>query len=145
MASLDTNVLVRYLTKDDEHQYRTAKRFIEQSYSQFGLIFVPLTVILETEWVLRSRYKFDKNQIYQVFTRLLDIETLDIDTPTVLAFSLAFSLVLYQTHNADFADCLHTALSNHNQKQPFYSFDVNASDIAGNALLADNLLKSEFE
>ena len=49
MASIDTNVLVRFLTSDDPGQYAKARTLFERE-----AIFISDTVILETEWVLRT-------------------------------------------------------------------------------------------
>ena len=51
MLVIDTNVVVRHLTNDDKAQGARARRLIEQHD-----VFVPLTVLLEAEWVLRSVY-----------------------------------------------------------------------------------------
>ena len=53
MRAVDTNVLVRALVQDDPVQARRALALL--SHHQ---VFVPVTVILELEWVLRSRYGF---------------------------------------------------------------------------------------
>ena len=53
MIAVDTNVVVRFLTRDDEQQYeKSLKLFQEQD------ILILDTVILETEWVLLSCYNF---------------------------------------------------------------------------------------
>ncbi len=52
MISVDTNILVRYVTRDDPVQERQARRLVEAND-----IHVSLSVLLETEWVLRS-YKY---------------------------------------------------------------------------------------
>ncbi|MCP5410517.1 MAG: PIN domain-containing protein, partial [Chromatiaceae bacterium] len=51
MIGVDTNVLVRLLTRDDEAQFRKALKLFQQEE-----IFIPKTVFLETEWVLRYAY-----------------------------------------------------------------------------------------
>lgn len=48
MASLDTHVLVRYLTQDDEAQFAIANQVINHFDTS---VFIPITVILELEWV----------------------------------------------------------------------------------------------
>ena len=51
MLAIDTNVIVRYLTGDHPQQARKARTLIESEH-----VFVCTTVLLETEWVLRSVY-----------------------------------------------------------------------------------------
>ncbi len=68
MISVDTNVIVRLLTKDDIKQFQQSlKLFQEQN------IFICNTVILETEWVLRFAYKFSPSEIYQAFSKLFGL------------------------------------------------------------------------
>jgi len=53
VLAIDTNLIVHYLTGDDPAQASRAGRIIEGQS-----VFVPLTVTLEVEWVLRSGYGF---------------------------------------------------------------------------------------
>ncbi len=58
MDAVDTNVIVRLLTQDDELQYQKSLEIF-----QMKNIFIPDTVILETEWVLRFAYKFKREAL----------------------------------------------------------------------------------
>ena len=60
MPALDTNVLVRYLVQDDPAQFAAAKRLVGRYLDEGLSLFVPLTVVLELEWVLRSNFGFAK-------------------------------------------------------------------------------------
>ena len=53
MLAIDTNVIVRYLTADHPEQASRARALVDGA-----AVFVPVTVILESEWVLRSAYGF---------------------------------------------------------------------------------------
>ena len=53
MIAIDTNIIARFLTRDDEDQYQKAYQIFATSQR----IYIPKTVILETEWVLRFSYK----------------------------------------------------------------------------------------
>ena len=63
MPALDTNVLVRYIVQDDAAQLAAAKRLIGRCVAQGSTLFIPVTVVLELEWVLRSRFEFDKGAV----------------------------------------------------------------------------------
>ena len=63
MAALDTNVLVRFLVQDDAKQGLLARELIRSTLAKGEPLFVPVTVMLELEWVLRSNFGFDKAQI----------------------------------------------------------------------------------
>ena len=53
MIAIDTNIVVRFLTADDEKQAKAARKVIKE-----GDVFVATTVVLEIEWVLRAGYNF---------------------------------------------------------------------------------------
>ena len=58
MPSIDTNVLVRLLAADDAKQAAQARALMHSATQVGESLFVPLTVVLELEWVLRSRYEY---------------------------------------------------------------------------------------
>ena len=58
MLGLDTNVLVRLLIEDDASQTRRARKLVDTAIAEQETVLVSLPVLLETEWVLRSRYAF---------------------------------------------------------------------------------------
>lgn len=128
MAGLDTNVLVRYLVQDDLEQLAIAQHLIANASSRLQ---IPITVILELEWVLRSRYKYDKDTIITTFTSLLAMSNVQIQHEN----AIEIAILLYFENKADFADCLHTAILQLNGDLPMYTFDKDASDIDGNLWL----------
>ena len=70
-------------------------------------IFLPRTVLLETEWVLRSRYKKKRDELLKFFKMLLEIENV------VLEDSAQFEkAVAWYELGADFADAMHLAACN---------------------------------
>lgn len=60
MLGLDTNVLVRFLVQDDQPQFERAQKLIGRESRTGGGVLISLLVLLETEWVLRSRYSLTK-------------------------------------------------------------------------------------
>jgi predicted nucleic-acid-binding protein len=73
MASLDTNVLVRWLIdNDDPAQSETVRRLMEEAVAREEPLFLPSTVLLELEWVLRTRYGRSKPDVLQMFNALLE-------------------------------------------------------------------------
>ena len=102
MLGIDTNVLVRFLVRDDEAQFEKARRLIKREVSVQENVFVSLLVLLETEWVLRSRYNLHKAEILGAISGLLDATEVHIeDEPAVEE-----TLFLWNDSAADFADCL---------------------------------------
>jgi predicted nucleic-acid-binding protein len=131
MAALDTNVLVRYLVEDDPGQLATAKALLEHCVSEGQSLFLPISVIVELEWVLRSTFGFGKDEIVQTLTDLLSSVELSFqDEPAV-----EMALLLYRKGSADFADCVHIALAAQAGEQPLWTFDKKAAKLAGAQLL----------
>lgn len=101
MIGLDTNVLVRYMMQDDARQSPLATRLVESLRSQ-ATGFVPLVVVVEIGWVLSSAYDLDRTQLVEAFEALLRTKELVIDQ----AETVWKALRVFQSTNADFADCL---------------------------------------
>lgn len=102
MIALDTNVLVRYFTGDDPAQAKAALALLEHEAS----LFIPKTVLLETEWVLRGGYERDRRDIVKAFALLFDLANVSIEDEDRCRDALG----LY-AKGIDFADALHLASS----------------------------------
>jgi len=64
MKAIDTNILVRFLVKDDVRQAQRARKTMES-----GPLWIPKTVLLETEWVLRYTYEFEPAAVNQALAK----------------------------------------------------------------------------
>jgi len=102
MISVDTNILVRILTRDDDLQCRKAMILFENND-----IFITNTVILETEWVLRYAYGFSRSDINRALMHLCGLRQVNLAHPQQIAKALA-----WHKDGLDFADALHLADSN---------------------------------
>lgn len=131
MPALDTNVLVRFLVQDDAAQLAAAQRVIANAIAQGQTLFVPITVALELEWVLRSSYQMPKDEVTTVLAQLLSAAELSFESERALEVGLQ----LYREGSADFADCLHVALALQAGETPLWTLDKAASKVAGAALL----------
>ena len=102
MLGIDTNVLVRFLVRDDEGQFERARRLIKREVGSEEDVFVSLLVLVETEWVLRSRYSLQKSEVMEAISGLLDAAEVQFeDEPAVEE-----ALFIWKDSAADFADCL---------------------------------------
>ena len=127
MLGVDTNVIVRYLTRDDKPQYERARRLIDSEVSKGEPVLVSLLVLLETEWVLRSRYEMAKPEIVAAFSALL--ETADLafeDEPSVET-----AIYSWKDSAAEFADCLIEARNRQLGCRATATFDGKALKLAG--------------
>ncbi|WP_287670194.1 type II toxin-antitoxin system VapC family toxin [Accumulibacter sp.] len=94
MIAFDTNLLVRALVADNPDQVAVVRQLITAD-----TIFIPRTVLLETEWVLRSRYKKTRAELNEFFTALLETDD------TLIEDAEAVSLALdWYARGADLAD-----------------------------------------
>lgn len=131
MAALDTNILVRFIVRDDARQAALASRLIEGAIRAGETLYVPVTVMLELEWVLRSNFGFDKERVTTTLSRLLASVELSFESEAAVEIALA----LYRDGAADFSDCVHIASAHVAGESPLWTFDRAASRIQGAALL----------
>jgi predicted nucleic-acid-binding protein len=131
MAALDTNLLVRYLVEDDAAQLAAAKKLIRTALAAGETLFVLITVTLELEWVLRSNFKFNKEQVTATLSSLLASAELTFESESAAEIALA----LYKKSSADFSDCVHIALAHMAGESPMWTFDRAAAKIDGAKLL----------
>jgi predicted nucleic acid-binding protein len=113
MLAVDTDVIVRYLTNDDPHQSSRARKLVEESQ-----VWVATTVLLETEWVLRSVYRYAPSQIAKALRDFAGLPGVLLENPPLAAQALGWS-----EGGLDFADALHLAAAV-GQCDAFVTFDV---------------------
>ncbi len=126
MLGIDTNVLVRYLVRDDEPQFEKANRLIKRGIGSGEAVFVSLPVLLETEWVLRSRYGLNKAEIAEAISGLLYATEIQFEAEPAIEECLQF----WKDSTADFADCL---IGAHNRRlgcRATVTFDVKAARLS---------------
>lgn len=111
MIAVDTNVIVRLLTQDDELQYQKSLEIIQNNN-----IFIPDTVVLETEWVLRFAYQLKRPDICSALRKLFGLPNVNLVNPNLVAQALQWHEL-----GLDFADALHLAQSQ--SYAQFYTFD----------------------
>jgi predicted nucleic-acid-binding protein len=97
MQAVDTNVLVRLLTRDDKDQAERA-----QSLFQRKEVWIAKTVLLETAWVLRSLYAFGQPQITAALRGVAGLENVKLEDSAAVARAFALT-----DAGVEFADALH--------------------------------------
>ena len=111
MLAIDTNIVVRYLTADHPGQSPKAKALIDGED-----VFVCTTVLLETEWVLRSVYGFTGAQVAKALAAFAGLPRVTLEDAALAAKALDWTL-----KGMDFADALHLAKGQ--ECDGFVSFD----------------------
>src|SRR6202161_2485672 len=107
MLGIDTNVVVRLIISDDAEQTRRARKLVEQALSHDEPVLVSLLVLLESEWVLRSRYGFNREALLSIFRALREARELSFEDEPALEEALfrwkdsacGFSYCLIIAHN----------------------------------------------
>jgi predicted nucleic-acid-binding protein len=101
MLAVDTNVLIRFLTRDDEVQSPLARRLLSEND-----VWAPVTVVLEAEWVLRSSYGYRADEFADAISALAGLPRFEIQHGDEVDRALAL-----HREGMDFAEALHLALS----------------------------------
>lgn len=100
MKAVDTNVVVRLIMRDDAPQLAIARRLLDSGF------FVPLTVALETAWLLESRYALDRDRVAGLLLGIIDLPTVTVDDPALLQWALG-----RYAAGADIGDMVHLIAS----------------------------------
>lgn len=98
MIGLDTNVPLRYLTKDDLEQFYRVRELFETGEQ----LFICDTVLVEAIWVLRRSYGVAKPEVVQQIQAMIENEIFVFDDPSVVHAAFAD----YRDGRGDFSDYL---------------------------------------
>ena len=112
MRAVDTNVLVRLFARDDARQLAAARQALATDS-----IFVPKTVVVEFEWVLRGVYREPRATIATAIETILATANVEVEDATAVARAADWF-----RRGMDFADALHLASSGH--VDSFLTFDA---------------------
>lgn len=113
MRAIDTNVVVRYLLADEPRQAAAARRLVDRHPC-----WLSLTVLLETEWVLRGAAGLARREVHRLLLAFAGLPTVSIEQPAVAARALD----LFGA-GMDFADALHACVADAAGCTAFASFD----------------------
>ena len=130
MVSVDTNILIRLITDDDVEQAERATSLVRTTD-----VLVPLTVMLETEWVLRSRLGFPAEQVIDALLALGRVPTVNFEQPARARKALAWA-----RGGLEFADALHLASSE--ECESVVSFDRKFRRLAARLSAAPPVVQS---
>lgn len=99
MIAFDTNLLVRFIADDNKAQADLAEMLL-----QTNTVFISRTVLMETEWVLRSRYQQQRSELELFIDTLLNVDNIVVEDSEQVIRALEWYRL-----GADFADALHLA------------------------------------
>jgi len=122
MRAVDTNVLVRLVTRDDRKQIAAAESFVSKG------AWVSTLVLIETTWVLTAVYELTHAQISTAIDMLLNHRNLTIQESD----SIAAALEQYRSRPAlGFSDCLILEVARKAGHLPLGTFDRDLSKLDG--------------
>lgn len=101
MIAADTNVIVRFLTKDDPAQSARAASLLSNR-----LVWISKTVVLETAWVLLNLYGFTAIEVNQALKDFAGLRNVRMEDPLQVAKAFEWAAL-----GIDLADALHLASS----------------------------------
>jgi predicted nucleic-acid-binding protein len=125
MIGLDTNVLVRWITQDDELQCARIKNLFNEYKAQAETFYINEIVLCETLWVLQSVFSYQKPDLIMMLNSVLNNADLVIENETLIIAALS----LYETNRAGFADCLISIKNTHAKCNTTLSFDKAATKL----------------
>ena len=122
MHSVDTNVLLRLITRDDQAQVSAAEAFITRS------AWVSHLVLVETTWVLSSVYDIDPKGIATAVDMLLNHKALTLQDSDVVAAALSR---FRKKPSLGFSDCMVLEVARKAGHLPLGTFDNALSKLEG--------------
>jgi predicted nucleic-acid-binding protein len=131
MLGIDTNVVIRLIISDDAEQTRRARKLVEQALGDDEPVVVSLLVLLESEWVLRSRYGFNREALLSIFGALLATRELSFEDEPALEEALFH----WKESACGFSDCLITAHNRQMGCRATAIFDGKAARLPGTVSL----------
>ncbi len=122
MRAIDTNVLVRLITRDDARQAKAAEHYVSRG------AWVSHVVLVESVWVLTSVYDLSPAKIATAIDMLLDHRDLALQEPEVVTAALAR---FRERPSASFSDCLVLETSRKAGHLPLGTFDRDLAKLDG--------------
>ena len=98
-TAVDTNILVRILIAEPSEQGRTGEKLLASAR-----LYVPTTVIVESEWVIRSVMKISKARICDMMRAMLQMPEFEMENPKAVEISVGAYAA-----GMDFADAMHVS------------------------------------
>ena len=123
----DTNIFLRYLTRDDPVKYERCRDIFKKAIEGKILLATSGMVIAELIWTLLSYYKVPKSEIVEKISIIINMENLYIPDEKIITDAL----VLYSRKNIDYIDAYNTVLMKNYRINEIYSYDEDFDVVEG--------------
>ena len=127
MIGLDTNILARYLIRDDPSQLAAATRLIERRLTEDEPGFVSGVVLAELAWVLGRSYRWSASRVAAAIELLLNAEALVVEHEGAAAAAIA----MVRDGRGEFADAFISAIASRAGCSTTVTFDRDALRLPG--------------
>ena len=127
MTGIDTNVLVRYITRDDADQYQRAKSFLEATCTEEKPGYVNTIVLSELVWVLKAAYGATRDELVTVLEQILLTRQFEVAHRDAVWAALQ----AFKQGTADFSDGLIGRLNRDAGCAETATFDQKAGKLDG--------------
>lgn len=116
---VDTNIFLRYLTKDDPSKYEKCREMFKRAMKGEIAITTSGMVIAELVWTLLSYYKVPKAEVIEKVSVIVGTKNLSIPEKHIVADAL----VLYARKNIDFIDAYNAVFMRYHGLREIFSYD----------------------
>lgn len=127
MRFIDTNILLRYFTRDDEEKAADVLELLKRVERNEEKVITSPLVIFETIFTLESYYRVPRQKIENLMNSILNLRGLRLDYKDVFQSALS----LYSGTKISFADAFNACFMEKRNIEEIYSFDVDFDRIEG--------------
>jgi predicted nucleic acid-binding protein len=124
---VDTNIFLRYLTKDDPAKYDRCREVFKKAIESEISLFTSEMVIAELIWTLLSYYRVPKAEVIEKVSIIISTSNLHLDNKSIIADSL----VLFSQENIDYIDAYNAVFMKSQGLKKIYSYDKDFDIIDG--------------
>jgi predicted nucleic acid-binding protein len=124
---VDTNIFLRYLTKDDPAKYDRCREVFKRAIEGEISLFTSELVIAELIWTLLSYYRVPKAEVIEKVSIIISTSNLHLDNKSIIADSL----VLFSQKNIDYIDAYNAVFMKSQGLKKLYSYDEDFDTIDG--------------
>lgn len=125
MKGLDTNVILRFLVRDDEQQWQIADGYINDALQGNEICLINNIVLCEVVWVLRTSYKLNREKLIETLENILKANIFVFENREAIEWAIK----QMKSGNADFSDYLITRINQLAGCQETASFDAKLGQL----------------
>lgn len=127
MFLIDTNILLRYFTNDDEKKAQKVLKLLKEIRDKGKIALISPIVVFEVIFTLESFYKVDRREIQESLLPILSLRNLKLDNKEIYIYAID----IYTSKNISFADAFNVAFALEKNIKEIYSYDKDFDKFKG--------------